>query len=294
MRTRKAVAIPAAVIAVLVILVIVVIVWTRGGTPVPKKDAVDDFRRTSTTQNADAADDESEEPKGVPLVPDVGVYSYDASGNQEVKFGPLPADPRVLPDEIVASVKHVDGPTDDQGSAIEIDADSSCFSFELRVFTEHAEEMTTCVAWDADSDDDTATRATIATHLILMKIGPVTATAHLECEEPLIMAKGWTQTDVPCVLRLTGAPVEVVADLVGSVTVGEAEDVDIAGTTVRALPVKIAYDANSKVTGSWGETVWMSEENWLPLKFDRDINLQGTATIIEKSSLVLSSLLPDT
>lgn len=305
MRSRKAVVVPAAVVAVLVAAVVVLIIWTRGGTPVPKQDAVDDFRRTTTTTADADANDESDKGDDTPsevTIPEAGVYAYASSGTQEVKFGPLPADPRVLPDEVVARITHVDIPDgSDEGSMSPVldDATAKCFEFELKVFAEHEESMTTCVSRSAgdDGDDGGAPRATIATHLIRMKMGPVTATGHLECQELLVMSPGASQEGVPCVLRLTGAPVEVKADLVGSVTTGAPEMVDVGGDSVRAVPVTLSYDAvsaDAKVTGAWSETVWMSEASWLPLRFDRNIGLLGTATIKETSKLDLDSLIPET
>lgn len=300
MGKRKAVLVPAAVVVVLVVAVIVVIIWTRGGTPVAKQDAVDDFRRTTTSQDVDDSIDRTDDESGDEIViPDVGVYAYVSSGNQEIKFGPLPADPRVLPNEIVARVTHVDIPDGSDTASISpvLDDDSAkCFEFELKVFAEHEESMTTCVTRD-DGNGEGGTQATIAIHLIRMKMGPVTATAYLECEQLLVMARDASQEGVPCVLRLTGAPVEVKAELVGSISTGDPESIDVDGEQVRAVPVRISYDAdsaNSKVTGAWSETVWMSEDTWLPLRFDRNIGLIGTATIIEDSELQLGSLIPET
>lgn len=290
MRNRKALAIPAAVLLVIVLLVVVVIIWTRGGTPVAKEKAVDDFRRTTTT-TGDADEDDVDTREALPPIPRPGIYAYASSGNQEIKFGPLPADPRILPDEIVAGVTHSSAP-EDLGERIPDVELSNCFDFELKVFAEHEEVMTSCVAWA--SDEGEVSHATIAQHLIRMRMGPVVATAHLECEELLVMSPLTPQSGIPCVLRLTGAPVEVNADLIGSVSVGEVEEIEIEGETIAARPVRIAYDADSKVTGTWGETLWVSEEGWLPLRFDRDINLVGPATIIERSELLLKSLEPAT
>lgn len=297
MAKRKALMVPVVVVAVLVLAFVVVIVWTRGGTPVAKQEAVADFRRTTISLDADQ-DLEPADPGAEAEIrlPDVGVYAYASKGDQEVKFGPLPADPRILPDEIVARVAHVgvpDGSDPASISPVVEDEAAQCFEFELKVFAEHEESMTTCVG---RSDDDGAegTRATIAVHLIRMKMGPVTATAHLECEELLVMARGSSQQGIPCVLRLTGAPVEVRADLVGSVSAGEPETIEVGGDRVGAVPVRLSYDADSKVTGAWSETVWMSEDTWLPLRFDRDIGLIGPATIIENSELHLGSLHPET
>lgn len=255
MRSRRALVVPAVVVAVLVAAIVVIIIWTRGGTPVPKQDAVEDFRRTTTTLDSDQTDDPTQDGSDSELMlPDEGIYAYASSGDQEIKFGPLPADPRVLPDEIVARVAHVATAADpDEGSiapAFEDDT-AQCFEFELRVFAEHEESMTTCIGWS--NAGQATTRATIATHLIRMKMGPVTATAHLECEELLVMSPEASQDGVPCVLRLTGAPVEVRAELVGSISTGDPESIDVGDESVRAVPVKISYDADSKVTGAWSE-----------------------------------------
>lgn len=279
-----------------VVVVAAAIAWPRGGTPIDRRQAVAEFRKTASDGSGKATATSSTEPGdlGAPLhVPDVGVYTYTASGKQETKFGPLPTETRILPPEVVASVTQVSDP--EAGGTGATSGEAACFSYELNLFAEHIEVTTSCLEPFAGAGADAgSTQMTIASHIKKMKVGPLTATATLACDTPLVLVPGKSATGLPCALILKGGPIEVNADLVGSTSVGEVETVQVGGQDVRVRKVTIEYAADGKVSGVWSETMWMTESDWLPVRTVRHVNLVGPATIIEDSELVLGSIEPTT
>lgn len=282
---------------VLSAVTVAALVWPRGGTPVERQKVVDDFRRTSAgTETGDDGDASRSSDRGStgrgdppPAIPARGVYTYLSSGHQEMKFGPLPTETRVVPAQIVASITEpATGELDNSVGGRSLVA-ANCFDYELNLFAEHIEKTTFCASL---SKEERGAELFIVAHAKRMKVGPATATAALECESPLVMAEGATTKGVPCSLTLNGGPMEVRAELSGSLSVGSSERLEIGGRPVSARPVSIEYLASGKVTGTWSEKVWVSDTDWLPVKVVREISLSGSASIKENSELTLKSLDP--
>ncbi|MEZ5310086.1 MAG: hypothetical protein R2735_05745 [Microthrixaceae bacterium] len=292
------------VIPVVVILavVIAVVVWPRGGTAVKKHDAVKDFRQGSSKSDESKSDEKSGEVQQPVSIPAKGVYTFAAVGQEEVKLGPVPADTRIFPTEIVASVKEpaaaADGSTTttakaDKASGVDTGSVEKCFDYELSLLAEHIEKTTYCASVSGKGDK-AVNQLRIAAHTMQMKMGPANPVATLTCDPELVISEGANLSDIKCSLVLGGGPMEVNADMTGSLTVGAPEAIDVGGTAVQARPVAINYVASGKVSGPWSETIWMAVDDWLPVKIVREINLRGPANIRETSELNLKSLEPTT
>lgn len=268
---------------------VAMVAWPRGGTAVEKDKAVTDYRQNSSTGDKPKIESTDEAKVKAPSIPATGVYAYSAVGQEEVKLGPFPADTRVFPTEIVASV------TDDPAAASTTGAKGErCFDYELNLIAEHVEKTTYCAQAVKDSKDSNGFQLTIAAHTKNMKMGPASPVATLACDPVIVIAQGVNKSDIPCTLKLGGGPMEVNAEMKGTLTVGAPEAIDVGGTSVQASLVSITYLAAGKVSGPWSEKIWMSVDNWLPVKIVRDVNLQGPASIRETSELTLKSLEPTT
>lgn len=268
----------ALVVVIVLAVAVAVVVWPRGGTPVAKHEVVTKYRESSTT----TAKDSTTEKDAVLAVPEPGVYTYSTTGQETVKLGPFPAETREFPAEVAASLAASETP--------DTLTDAKCFSFELNLIAEHVERSQFC----AQKSEGSTRSLQIASHVKNMKMGPASPEATLTCDPKLTIAAGADLKDIACVLSLGGGPMEVKADLLGSVTVGEIEEIVVGGTPVETRPVSIDYVASGKVSGTWSEKIWFSESDWLPVRIVRQIDLSGPASISESSELNLKTLEPST
>lgn len=239
--------------------------WPRGTTEVTESDALDDYRdRGSATTVAPA-----EEGSSLRTVPLPGVYTYRASGQEDVKLGPLPAETRPFPETITAVV---------------VALGDNCFDVIVKLFEQHTEDTRYCV------DDATLT---LAAHTKHQKIGPLSPTATMACDPRTLLASSADRHDLACTLELSGGPAAISATLAGTATRGQSEQLTIGGEQLEATPLTIAYKVSGGLSGTWTEVLWLSSEH-LPLRIERTLDLSGPATFKETSQLDLESLTPTT
>ncbi len=263
------------VLGALVIIGAGVLWWLlqpRDTTEVTKEDALEQFRESdnspSSTAPNEAEGSDDDRPVAAPVP---GVYTYAASGSEDVKIGPLPTEARQLPATVTATVNA---------------AGDTCFDWNLNLFEQHTEETRWC-------RDGSSLR--LDQHVKHQQVGAVAPTMTMTCDPAVYIgdldAAG--TTNVNCVLNVKGGPFSVEAQLSGEVTWSEPETRTIDGAEVEARRLTAHYPATGSVTGTWDETVWF-DENLLPLEVERSLHLAGAATFDETSTLTLQSRTPDT
>lgn len=244
------------------------VIWPRGTTEISHDEALDDFRqRSSTTAEADVDDAVTATDQAPGDVPEPGVYRFDASGSEEVKLGPLPAEVRPLPATV---------------TAVAVDAGDGCFDWTLNLFAEHTEDT----RWCRDAEG-----LRLASHVKHQKIGTLSPTATLTCSADRVPLVAGEATDLDCELVLDGGPASIRATVVGTARAGEPEEISVAATAVQATPVKITFEVSGDLSGTWVETLWWSDSG-LPLRIERALDLAGVATFSESSTLTLADLDP--
>lgn len=239
--------------------------WPRGTNEVSEQDAVDDFRDRTTTPTSP----ETEDDPTTPAIPEPGVYTFAAEGSEDVKLGPLPAQTRPFPDQVTATV---------------VDEGGGCFQLTLSFFEEHTEDTRYCATEDG---------LTLVAHTKHQKIGALSPTGEMSCDPSVLLATGQDEQELTCTLDLTGAPVAISASLAGTATAGETEEVTIGTETVDVTPLTIVYDVSGDLSGTWTETLWLTESH-LPVRIERTLDLSGPATFSEQSRLDLEDLTPST
>lgn len=270
MSRRRVALLAAAAFGVVVIVVGGVAAWTfwpRGTNEVTEEEALDDFReRTVSSTTVATGTDEA------PGVPAPGVYTFTAEGSEEVKFGPLPAQTRPLPETITVVV---------------IDRGDGCFEYTVNFFAEHTEDTAWCVGADGE--------LTLDGHTKHQRIGSLSPTANLTCDPAVLIASGARPGESPlaCDLALSGTPISIGSTLTGTASLAAPEPLSIGGDEVDARPLTIDYDVTGDLSGSWTETIWL-DENHLPLRIERDLSLSGPATFSEESRLDLVDRTPTT
>lgn len=266
MTRRRALVAAAAVVAV-VVAVAAWSLWPRGAREVSEEEALEDFRSRTTTASSTADEAGSSD---APTTPAPGVYTYRATGEEEVKLGPLPTETRTLPETVTAVV---------------VDDGDGCFTLTLNLFAEHTEDTRYCVA-----DDGTVT---LAEHVKHQRIGALSPTATVGCDPDVLVVPGSDTTDLRCDLSLAGGPATITAELVGTASTAAVEARTVGGTEVEATPLTIAYEVSGDLDGTWTETLWLAPDH-LPLRIERTLDLAGPATFTERSELDLVDLTPST
>lgn len=250
------------VVGVVVVVGAVVALRPRGASEVSTAEALSDFRdRAATTTTAARPTDAA--------VPTDGVYTYRASGQEEVKLGPLPAENRTLPATVTAVV---------------VDLGNGCFEWTVNLFAEHTEDTRYCV------DDG---RLVLDGHEKHQRVGPVSPTATMACDPGVLVDPDRATTDLACTLDLAGGPAKVSASFTGTATTAAVEEVTVGTEKVAATPLTISYDITGDVSGRWIEKLWLGADH-LPLRIERDLDLDGPASFDEESSLELTDLTPST
>lgn len=246
-------------VAVVVAAAVAFLLWPRGTTEISEKDAVEDFREKKST------DTTATEGKGTGT-PAPGVYTYSAEGQERVKLGPLPAQDRPLPSTVTAVVT---------------DTGPGCFQWTVNLFAEHTEDTTWCTNPSLRMEE----------HAKHQTIGAISPTATMTCDPNQLPAAGGTPTELPCTLKLSGGPMSVTATFTGTATAKAGEAVDVGGTKVETTPIEIRYPVSGDINGTWVETTWWSRDH-LPIRVTRALELAGTASFTENTTLQLTSLEP--
>lgn len=261
--------------------------WPRGTSEITAEEALAEYRRANPnadpggdgsrdrTQAAttDPGTDSGTDSDPARRTPEPGVYEYRASGSERVKLGPLPAQDRELPSTVTISV----------GASSEAPEDTTCFEWTLNLFREHTETTTWC------TDDDGT--LTLDAHTKHQSFGALSPTATVVCDPNTLADPAQPTIRPECSLTLEGGPASIEADLSGTATTRPVEDLVIGADVVAARPLVVTYEVTGALTGSWDETIWLSEE-LLPLRIERDLDLSGPATLSESSTLELTGLRP--
>lgn len=250
----------AAAFAVAVVAVVYV-AWPRGATPVTEAEALDDYRSQTTVAPP------QDRPAAARL-PTPGVYTYTSSGEEVVKLGVLPAETRTYPETMTVVI---------------VDAGPSCFTATLNLLDQHTEDTTYCL------DDSGGLR--IESHTKRQSIGALNPTATMTCDPGILVSDANNPAELACTLSLSGGPAQLTATLTGMTAVAE-QPVTVAGTDVDARVVAVTYAITGDLSGTWHERIWFAAENWLALRIERELDLNGLATFTERSTLELTDTAP--
>jgi hypothetical protein len=248
------------VLAVAGLVAAAFVLWPRGTTEVSEQEAVEDFRARDLSSTTAA-------PSSPRTVPEPGVYTYAAEGEETVKLGPLPAATRPLPTKV---------------TAVAVDAGESCFDWTINLFAEHTEDTRWCT--------DPA-----------LRLDGHPSTSRSACCR---RRRSWSATRTRCPTRpgtglldravvhteMTGGPASITATL--RVTHHRREDSHRhRRRQVAVTPINLHYAVTGDLTGTWDETTWWTTEH-LPVRIERTLDLSGPATFSETSKLQLISLTP--
>lgn len=250
------------VLAVAGLIAAAFVLWPRGTTEVSEQEAVEDFRARDLSSTTAA-------PSSPRTVPEPGVYTYAAEGEEKVKLGPLPAATRPLPTKV---------------TAVAVDAGESCFDWTINLFAEHTEDTRWCT--------DPALR--LDGHTKHQQIGALSPTATMVCDPnqmPDTTSASGAATKLSCTLKMSGGPASITASLAGTATRNEPTTIEIDGAELAVTPVNVNYAASGDLKGTWDETTWWTDEH-LPVRIERTLDLSGPATFSETSKLQLTSLTP--
>ena len=202
-------------------------------------------------------------------MPAPGVYTFAASGQEDVKLGPLPAETRPFPESVTAVV---------------VDGGDGCFELTVNLFAEHTEDTRYCTDGGV---------LTLGAHTKHQQIGPLSPTATVACDPATLLSTESTDHDLACTLELSGGPAAISATLAGTATRGEPEQRTVGTDTVTTTPLTITHRVSGDLSGTWTERLWLTETN-LPVRIERTLDLSGPATFTERSVLDLQSLTPTT
>lgn len=263
-------AVGAAALAALVIVAVGAwAFWPRGTTAVSERDALADFRQQRGTTRDGPADEVAERAARTRSLPDPGVYTFRASGEEEVKLGPLPTETRSVPERVIATV---------------VDAGDGCFELTVSFFEEHTETTRYCTSGGSLALD---------AHTKHQRIGALSPTAEMSCDPAVLLSSERSEHELSCELELSGGPRPITAALAGTARAREPEELTVGGVAVAATPLTVSYAVTGDLSGSWTETLW-ADEVGLPLRIERSLDLSGPATFTERSRLDIEKLAPAT
>ena len=259
MSTRRRILVAALVLLLAVVGVVAWFVWPRSITPVSENTAVEDFREhtTGTTDLGGA-------------IPDVGVYTYAGTGDERIKFGPLPTQVRRIPATVTGIV---------------VASGDRCFTLTVNYFVQHTEDTRYCVTGQGALRIDQQVKH--------QDVASFSVTSTMTCDPSVLLPDSPGDAPLDCHLTLTGAPADISMDLVGHARRGPDRSVRIGTRTVTIAPVTMTLDITGSLTGHWIETTWFTPRH-LPARIDRDFALTGPATFSERSTLTLRELTPTT
>jgi hypothetical protein len=250
-----------AVVAVVALGVGAFVAWPRGASPVTEDEALESFR----AQTGGSATDTDPEASHLPAP---GVYAMDSTGEEVVKLGVLPAETRTYPKTM---------------SIVVVDSGPSCFTMTLNLLDQHTEDTTYCVG------DTGGLR--IDSHVKHQKIGALSPTASMTCDPDQLVTPDGGAADPTCKLSLSGGPAQLSATLTGTTEVSDAS-IQVGSSDIDALVVDVTYQITGDLTGTWHEKIWFAADNWLPVRIERALDLNGLATFTERSTLQLTDTSP--
>ncbi len=264
------------VILVVIVALSAFALWPRGADEITTADAVEGFRDSGPPVPADASGASS------PVVPRAGVYEYRASGSEQVSFGPLPPEDRPLPPTVTVVV----------GEPTEGDDGSTCFEWTLNLFRQHTESTTWCTATgDATDDADGGRTLRLAEHTKHQTIGALSPVLRLTCDPDELLVPGRGESEIACGLTVEGGPIQVDSQITATAATAAPSRIDVGGEAVEGTPLTVDYQVSGALRGTWSES-YLLDENLLPLRIERTLDLVGPAKLREDSILELTSLSP--
>lgn len=237
--------------------------WPRGHGVVTQEDAVEAYRnRTDVTTSTGGSTGEAS-------IPELGVYSYAASGSEAIKIAVLPTEHRTYPELITTTVVAGEKP--------------GCFTVKLSLLAEHTEDSGYC------SDADGALH--LVAHRKHQRVGALEPVADMNCTDDLLIDAEGRGAELHCALALDAGPTSMSADVAGTSKVG-ADTVTVDGVDVPATTVDVTYEITGDLSGTWSEKLWLADDTRLPLRIERRLDLSGLAKFSETSDLRLLDLSP--
>ena len=247
----------------------------RGADPISQSEALASFREKQSTSVPDAEAGADRLDTGSPSVPAPGVYSYDTSGNEVVKLGPLPAEERPYHDLTTAEVTTIPS----------ADGDPECFSFALNLLEQHTEDSVFCRTAGGGLRLES-----YAKHQSVAQFNP---TVNIACDPGTYSEPEEVSLPLECTLVLDGGPMEVSTDFSGTARSSGPETLLVGAEEVEVLPIDIHFDFQGSVSGTWDEHLWIQIDTALPVRLEREFHLDGFASFDEVSSLRLNSTAPE-
>lgn len=233
--------------------------WPRPATPITEQKALDQFRSGDVTTEPDVAAERLMAP---------GVYRYTAVGTESVSIGGLPLPSRQMPELVTLVVQ----PADD------------CILVTLNLMAEHTETTTYCPADDGG--------IVLVDQTKRQEVSGFTTNGATRCTQGALGRPGDPPLPVACVLELETAGTAMDVDLVGTAVWAGSGTIDVGGEPRRADGFVLDLAASGDFTGHMIERQWVDRERAVPLRIERDIDLEGPGHFVESTTLDLLDLEP--
>lgn len=248
--------------AVLAVLLVVAgaaafVLWPRKPTPITEDDALDEFRG-GTVPGA-----------GPTTGPAPGVYTYDATGSESIDMGPVPLPKRTIPSTVTLVVQ----------------PDGTCWTLDLNLMAEHTETTRVCREPDGGLSLPSQTKTE---QVPGFRVG-ITNT----CDPAAILSPTATELPIACTETFDVSGLMLTIQLEGTATSAPGGSVTVDGQTVDTVHLHFDLTGTGDLKGHSIEDWWVTVEG-LPVRIERDIDLDGPGHFVENSSLVLRSLEPRT
>lgn len=241
-----------------------IVFWPRGSTPVSPEEALAEFRLHEPAPITESTTGRPAE----------GVYTYEASGSEEVKLAVMPTETRQMPPVVPVTVMRA--------------PEDPCFEVQIEFMAEHVEQTRYCI-----EDDSSLVLDQNRKH---QRIGALQPEATMDCEDATLLSDRAVADDVStytCALSMSsGLGLTVDAELQGTARVLGTEHIEVGPEVVEAAHLQIRYDVSGDLTGTWTEGLWVDPLSLLPVRIEREIDLSGLARFHESSRLDLSKLEP--
>ena len=265
---KRKLAIAAGVAAAGVAILVAFLAWPRGADPVTETEAVAAFRSRTATIAATAASTVTPSPSlSATSLPADGVYSFDATGGEEVKLGPLPGETRSYPATVPVTIVRT----------------GSCFTTTLNLIEQHTEDTTYCVG-----DDGTLRMQGHTKH---QRVGAMSPTVEMTCDPGVLYQPGQSSRALQCSLAFSSGPAKMSAKAEGAAQASTVS-VQVGNAARPATKLEVTYTFTGDINGTWTERTWFDADSWLPLRIERELDMKGFATFKESSTLALVSLEP--
>ncbi|MEZ5350726.1 MAG: hypothetical protein R2714_16230 [Microthrixaceae bacterium] len=249
----------------------------RGADPISQREALASFREKQSTSVPAAGTGAARSRgsgSGSASVPGPGVYSYDTSGEEAVKLGPLPEEVRPYHDLTTAEVTTMPS----------VEGDPACFAFALNLLEQHTEDFVFCRTASGGLRLES-----YAKHQSVAQFNP---TVNISCDPGTLTEPEEESLSLECTLVLDGGPMEISTEFSGTARSSGPETLLVGAEEVEVLPIDIHFDLDGSVSGTWDEHLWIQTGTALPVRLGRDFHLDGFVGFDEVSSLQLNSTAP--